>query len=161
MHLTFAPRNILQIEDASFVFRTNFEGRAEKFNNEGSRYFNIRIPNQEIADELVANGWNVAMRDPRDGDDDPLYFLKVKVKYTDRSAPRAYLITNGVKNELNEDTIEVLDRVDIENIDMYIRPYDWNVNGKTGRTAYLDAIYVTQKVDYLAAKYADEEYPEE
>ena len=58
---------------------------------------------------------------------------------------------------LNEETIAMLDEIDIASVDMDLRPYDWEVNGKTGRTAYLQAIDVTQNVDRFGARYAEED----
>ena len=46
-----------------------------------------------------------------------------------------------------------LDDVDIVSVDMDLRPFDWDVNGKQGRTAYLQSICVTQQIDRFAAKY--------
>ena len=40
---------------------------------------------------------------------------------------------------------------------MDIRPYDWEVNDKTGRSAYLQAIEVIQNIDRFGAKYANKE----
>ena len=48
-----------------------------------------------------------------------------------------------------------LDNIDIVNVSLDIRAYDWEVNGKTGRTAYLQAMEVTQNIDRFAAKYAE------
>ena len=42
---------------------------------------------------------------------------------------------------------------------MDLRPYDWEVNGKTGRSAYLHAINVIQNIDRFGAKYAAEDLP--
>ena len=40
MHLTWAPRGIIQIDEAKIVYR-DFEGRGEKFNREGDRKYEI------------------------------------------------------------------------------------------------------------------------
>jgi hypothetical protein len=44
---------------------------------------------------------------------------------------------------------------------MDVRPFDWEVNGNTGRTAYLQSIKVTQEIDRFAARFAEEEFPGE
>lgn len=159
MKLTFAPRGILQIDDARIVFR-NFEGRGDKYNREGDRNFALVIPEEEMMEALVKEGWNVRVKPARDEDDTPFMYLPVKVKFNDRG-PTAYLKSAGSMLKLDEETIGMLDRVDILGVDLDIRPYDWDVNGKQGRTAYLQSIHVTQDVDRFAARYADEEYPEE
>lgn len=53
MELTFAPRDILQINDARIIYR-NLRGEGSKFNREGDRNFAVVIPNQELADELMS-----------------------------------------------------------------------------------------------------------
>lgn len=153
MHLTFAPRGILQIDDAMIIYR-NFEGRGDKFNREGDRNFAIIIPDQELADKLIEEGWNVKIKPPRDEDDDPFIYLPVKVKFNDRG-PNVYLQTGERLNRLNEDSIAVLDNIDIMSVDLDVRPYDWEVSGKSGRTAYLQSIKVTQEVDRFAASYEE------
>lgn len=159
MHITFAPRGILQIDDARIIYR-NFAGVGSKFNREGDRNFAVIIPEQEQADALIAEGWNVKIKPPRDEDDAPFMFLPVKIKFNDRG-PNCYLQTGNRMNRLDEESIACLDEVDILSVDLDIRPYDWEVNGKEGRTAYLQSIKVTQEVDRFAARYAEEEYPED
>ena len=149
MELTFAPREILQIDNARIVFR-NFRGEASKYNNEGNRNFALVIPDEDIAEELTKRGWNVKIKPPRDEDDDPFMYLPVKVKFNDRG-PRIYLITGDRRNELDEESVGILDNVDIISVDLDIRPYDWEVNGKTGRTAYLHSMRVIQEVDRFAS----------
>ena len=157
MEITFAPRGILQIDDARIIFR-NFRGEASKFNREGDRNFAVVIDTEEMADALVKEGWNVKIRDPREEGDTPFMYLPVKVKFNDRG-PQVYLVTGERRNRLDEETIAMLDDIDIINVDLDVRPYDWEVNGKTGRTAYLQAIEVFQEIDRFAARYAigDEE----
>ena len=151
MNITFAPRGILQIDDARIVYR-NFAGVGSKFNREGDRNFAVIIPNQELADALIEEGWNVKIKPPRDEDDSPFMYLPVKIKFSDRG-PTAYLKSGNAMNKLDEETIALLDDIDILSVDMDLRPYDWEVNGKQGRTAYLQSIHVTQEVDRFAERY--------
>lgn len=153
MNVCFAPKGILQIDDAKIIFR-NFEGRGDKFNREGDRNFSLLIEDPDTADALIKEGWNVRIKDGRDPDEGPFMRLPVKVKFTDYG-PNVYLITGNRRNELDEESIACLDNIDIESIDMDIRPYDWEVNGRTGRTAYLQSMQVVQRIDRFAAKYAD------
>lgn len=170
MHVTFVKgargkKGFVEIEDARLIFK-NFAGEPSKYNKEGDRNFCIAIPNQDIADSLKNDlnefgvGWNVKIRPPRDVDEDPFMFLKVKLSFNG-NGPDVFLITNGKMNRLDEESIAVLDHVDISHVDLSIRPYDDEINGRPFRSAYLRSIYVTQNVDRLAARYAEEEYPEE
>lgn len=153
MKIAFAPRGIVQMDDAIIMFR-NFAGRGEKYNREGDRNFVIKIEDEEIADALIAEGWNVKI-DPNPVEGEPPYMsLKVKVKFNEWG-PRVCLISNGRRIMLDEDTVGELDRIAIDNVDLDIRPFDWEVNGKTGRTAYLQTIEVTQRVDRFAARWAE------
>ena len=154
MNITFAPRGILQIDDASIIYR-NFAGVGSKFNREGDRNFAVRIPDTELADKLVEEGWNVKITDPKEEGDLPFMFLPVKIKFNDRG-PVVYLKTGRNMVKLDEESISCLDNIDILGVDLDIRPYDWEVNGKTGRTAYLQSICVTQDVDRFAARYEEE-----
>lgn len=157
MNVVFAPRGILQIDDVRIIYR-NFEGRGDKFNREGDKNFAVVIPDKEIADRLIEEGWNVKIRAPREEGDDPFMFLPVKVKFNDRG-PSVYLITGNSRNKLDDESVGILDNVDIESVDLDIRPYDWDINGKTGRSAYLQSMQVVQKVDRFADRWADSEAP--
>lgn len=159
MEITFAPKGIVQIDDARIVYR-NFSGAPSKFNREGDRNFAVVIPNQDIADRLLEDGWNVKIKPPRDEDDAPFMFLPVKIKFNDRG-PIVYLKTGDRMNKLDEESVDCLDHVDISSVDMDLRPFDWEVNGKSGRSAYLQSICVHQEIDRFADRYAQEEYPGE
>ena len=159
MHVTFAPRGILQIDDARIVYR-NFAGVGGKFNREGDRNFSLVIPDEDLRDRLLDEGWNVKSKPGRDEDDGDFMTLPVKVKFNDRG-PNVYLRSGSRTVKLDEETIGLLDDVDILSVSMDIRPYDWDVNGKTGRTAYLQSIEVVQMLDRFAERLSGEEYPEE
>lgn len=150
-------RNVLQIEDARIIYR-NFAGVGSKYNREGDRNFAVIIPNQEIADKLIEDGWAVKIKPPRDEDDSPFMYLPVKIRFNNRG-PAAYVKSGASVQRLNEDTIGMLDEIDIQSVDMDLRPYDWEVNGKVGRSAYLQAINVIQNIDRFGAKYAADELP--
>ena len=156
MHITFAPDNILQIDDARIIFR-NFSGAPSKFNREGDRNFAVIIPEQEIADALIAEGWNVKIKPPREDGDTPFMYLPVKIKFNDRG-PRVYLKSGSNIIRLDEESVSCLDNVDIISVDLDIRPYDWNVNGMEGRTAYLQSIQVTQEVDRFYDQYEKQNF---
>lgn len=154
MELTFAPGGILQIDDARICFR-NFAGVADKYNREGDRNFALIIETEEMAEALKAEGWNVKIKPPREEGDDPFMYLPVKVRFND-IGPNIYLKTGRATNKLDEDTVSRLDRIDIVGVYMDIRPYDWEVQGKEGRTAYLQAMKVIQYCDRFAEKYSEE-----
>lgn len=165
MNLTFAPRNILQIDDARIIFR-NFRGEGGRFNKEGDRNFAVVIPNQEMAESLLNDtnqygaGWNVKIKAPREEGDDPFIYLPVKVKFNNRG-PVIYLESGSNRIRLTEDTVSMLDEIDILSVDMDIRPYDDEINGKPFRSAYLQSMLVRQEIDRFAARFAEEEHPEE
>ena len=146
--------NILEIEDARIIYR-NFSGVGSKFNREGDRNFSVIIPNQEIADALITDGWNVKIKQATENYDEPFMHLPVKIKFNNRG-PAAYVKSGDMITRLNEDTIDMLDEIDIASVDLDLRPYDWEVNGKEGRTAYLQAINVVQNIDRFGARYAEE-----
>lgn len=157
MRITYAPRDILQIDDARIIYR-NFAGRGDKYNREGDRNFAVVIPDEEMANELTNLGWNVKIKPPREDGDTPFMFLPVKVKFNDRG-PNVYLKTGDVQNKLDEESVGLLDNIDIIGVDLDIRPFDWDVNGKQGRTAYLQSIRVVQDVDRFAGD--DGNFPRE
>ena len=150
-------RGVLQIEDARIIFR-NFAGQGSKYNREGDRNFAVLIPDEDIANKLIEDGWSVKIKPPREDGDSPFMYLPVKIKFNHRG-PGIYLVSGDKVTRLNEDTIDMLDEVDIKSVDIDLRPYDWEVNGKTGRSAYLQALNVIQNIDRFAARYQKDELP--
>ena len=159
MYVTFAPRGILQIDDARIIYR-NFRGEGSKYNREGDRNFAVILPNQEIADQLINDvneygvGWNVKIKPPRDEDDSPFMYLPVKVKFNERG-PVIWLISGSRRHRLYEEDVARLDKIDIASVSLDIRPYDDTIQGKPFRAAYLQSIEVTQQIDRFTARYEE------
>ena len=154
MKITFAQRNILQIDDARIIYR-NFAGEASQFNRAGDRNFSVLIEDEQIANELRDQGWNVKIKQAREEGDTPFMHLPVKVKFNDRG-PSVYLVSGSNRVKLDEETIGMLDSIDILGVDLDIRPFDWEVNGKAGRAAYLQSICVTQDIDRFAQRFEED-----
>lgn len=145
--------NEIAIEGARIRFR-NLKGEPDKFNKAGGKRTFAVLINPEDADPLIAEGWNIKFLKPREDEEVPQPYLSVEAKYGN-FPPRVYLIADGKKTELTEDSIGTLDYAEIENVDLIIRPYCWEMNGNHGVKAYLKTMYVTVKVDKFAEKYSD------
>jgi hypothetical protein len=151
-----ADSNNVVMEGVRIVFR-NFAGKESEFNREGDRNFAVLL-DDEIANAMAADDWNIKWLKPREdadeGESDQAY-LPIKVNFTKGRPPRIVQITSRGKTNLSENEVEVLDWVDIKNVDLIVRPYHWNVNGKTGISAYLQSLYVTIEEDDLERKYSE------
>lgn len=158
----YRVKDPLEIEHAELIWR-NFSGKANKFNAEGQRNFNVII--DEYTYNILKNdGWNAKMHLPKDEMDPdamPLFTLPVKVSFG-RRPPKIVLISNGKQVRIDEKSVDMLDFIEIARnekgeslCDLVINPYNYDVAGRQGVSGYLKAIYITIQEDRFAAKYAD------
>jgi hypothetical protein len=68
---------------------------------------------------------------------------------------------NREGNRLDEESLSILDDVDMLKVDIDINPFNYDVNGKTGISAYLIGMCITQNVNRFEQRFAEEEAPEE
>jgi hypothetical protein len=144
------------MEGVQIIFR-NFTGKEGQYNREGDRNFGVLLE-ESVAQAMAGDGWNVKWLKPREDaeeDEQPQAWLPVAVKYDGGRPPRIVQITDRGRTNLDESDVDMLDWVDITNVDLIVRPYAWEVSGKSGVKAYLQSMYVTVEEDELERKYAD------
>lgn len=147
--------NKLILQNVKIGYR-NFKGEQKKYNRAGDRNFVIFLDN-ELAEQMSQDGWNVKYpkeRDDIEGEDYRMPFIKVNVSFK-QYRPTIVLINGSTNNptRLNEDTVDILDDIDIQSCDIEINPYHYSVPGKEGINAYLSKLYVTQEANYFTDKY--------
>lgn len=150
------------MEGMRIVFR-NFAGKEGQYNREGDRNFGVILP-PDVAEQMLADGWNVKYLKPREDDEEgeETPWIQVSVNFDAGRPPTILMITSRGKTKLDKDNVEQLDWVDIAQdesgtpkVDLIVRPYHWEVSGRSGIKAYLQTMYVTIEEDDLARKYAE------
>jgi len=152
---------VLTLEEVEILpgrFR-NFSGVKNEYNRNGASEFNI-VLDPETADRLLEEGWNVKQLNPREEGDEPIPYLPCTVSFSN-IPPTIYMLTgdNNKKTLLTEETIGLLDAVEIDYADIIINPYNWEIQKKdgvdSGIKAYVKTMYVKVVEDRFASKYAD------
>lgn len=142
----------IRIENAKIRFR-NFSGKEGRFNPAGRRNFCVFL-DDDTANDLKDEGWNIKWLNPRTEDDEPQAYIQVAVSYAN-VPPKVWLVNSKQKTLLDENTISTLDWAELEEVDLVIRPYNYDVNGKSGVKAYLKTMYAKIVEDEFADKYED------
>lgn len=145
----------LKLEGATVIFK-NFRGEKGTYNEEGVRTFSVVIQDLERAAELMEQGWALKPLKNEEGDIEA-HHLPVKVNYNSRQPPRIYKISmvNSAQLPLDEKTIDMLDYLPIDYVDLIVNPYSWEVRGETGIKAYCQTMYVIIEENELDIKWAN------
>lgn len=142
----------ISISGATIKF-LNFSGKEGRYNPAGRRHFTVLL-DDDIAEDLLHDGWNVRYLEPRDASEKRQACLQVAVSYQNYP-PKVAMVTSRGVSILDEETVGALDWADIESVDLVISPYNWTMNGKSGVKAYLKTMYATIAEDPFESKYYD------
>ena len=159
-------RNLI-FENARTIYNTNFEGRESRYNRKGARNFQVVIDDLRLAQSLSTEGWNVKYTNPREDDDEsfvPTAYIQVMLRYPAKDqrgkGPRVTMVTGrGITTILDEESVGILDSLEIESVDVELRPYHWSDDDGAGGgvKGYVQTLYAVIKTDPFEHKYVVEE----
>lgn len=153
------------IKGARIIFR-NFEGKEGQYNQAGARNFGVILP-EDIASVMLEDGWNVKRLKPSEeekeqGLEQGPPWLPVKVAYDKGAPPKIMVVSSEGRKIMAEDEVETLDWAEIAidretnqpKVDIIVRPYSYEVHGRSGISAYLKTMLVTIVEDELEIEFA-------
>lgn len=141
----------ISVENAKIIFR-NLTGRPDTYNPKGGKRTFSVVFEGDVAEKLKADGWNIKPLTSRDPEDPPRFHISVEAKYGDYP-PNIFLIVGNRKTRLDEETVGSIDYAEIQNVDLIIQPYPWEVRDKSGIKAYVKNMYVTIVENEFEKKY--------
>lgn len=146
-------RREFTLENATLTWR-NFRGEEGRFNPAGTRTFGVIIPS-DVAQAMLAEGWNLKESQPREEGDEPYFYMSVEARYGHRP-PKIVMISSvsGAITYMTQELVETLDYAEIENVDLIVNGNPWPADTRDGGLkAFLDTMYVTVVPNALDAKY--------
>jgi len=146
------------LKGARLIFK-NLKGASGPYNREGDRNFGVIIPDPAIAEQMLADGWNIKYLKPSQEEEEAGLekgppWLQVKAGYGKGKPPKIVMISSQGETVLTDETVETLDIADITNVDILINPYHYDVQGSQGISAYVKTMMVTIEEDELELEYA-------
>ena len=143
---------VLVIPDTRVIFK-NFSGKPDDYNRAGGvRSVNIEL-DPTLAKQLKADGWNVRMTKPSERYPVPVYHTSLKINYRSKWPPQVFMVSNGVKNLLDEHTVGSLDFLDIVTVGVEIHPYHWSTDAGKGVKGYVNRMFVVVRHDELSERF--------
>jgi len=145
------------LRDFPITFK-NFSGRETRYNRAGNRNFAL-VLDDETADELLAQGWNIHVKEYADGG--RRNTLPVSIGYSEKYQPIVVMVTPKgeyfKKTNLTEETVGELDAARVVRARVILNGRTWtNAQGNSGIKAWLDNGYFVIEKDVFA-----DEFPEE
>lgn len=142
--------NMITVENTR-IFGRNFSGEEKRFNPAGKRTFCLALP-FTLGQEMEQTGWNVKFSQPLDPTDEPGAYVPVEVSFNGRP-PKIFIIDSTGKHQINEETVNTLDWLDIRSVDATINGFTWDDHGTARIKAYLRELYIIPDESPLDRKY--------
>lgn len=156
---TINANGSITIRDAQ-IFSRNFAGEEKPYNDRGKRNFCLVIDDPQLAEKLTNEGWNIKHFKQRDPDDEPAAFTQIGVNMGSKNPPLIRLNTSKGPIDLSESNLGLLDRADLQTIDLTINPYHWKdrAGNPGGVKGYLHTLIAKTYEDELRdSAYTDED----
>lgn len=134
---------------------SNFSGSPTQYNPEGGKRSVTFVIPDDIADELINEGWPVRKQEFDDGTS--RYLLDAAFLFRTRNGqprdPKIFIVRDNRLIHVTEDTADALDRADIVSVDAVIAASYWEYAGRSGIKAYINSMYLTIKENPIDEKY--------
>jgi hypothetical protein len=139
-------RNSIILKNSQIIY-PNFTGVEKKYNPPGRRNFCVVLEDEEMAQRLRDDGWNVKISVPKEEDDSAFCYLPVEARF-DNYPPKIQVVLGDAAQFLNENTVGELDNCDISYADVVINPSTrTEPDGTIKRKAYLSKMKIVLKED--------------
>lgn len=142
--------NTMKIDNARIFYR-NFAGNVSDYNRLGKRTFCVEL-DHEMAESLREDGWNVKTTKPKNEDYFPTEYIQVEVSYR-LFSPDIFCYFGNKYRRYTENTVQALDHLQFEHIDLVLQVSQWSYMGKTGLKGYLMEFHGVVAESPYAEKY--------
>lgn len=140
----------------------NMQGNATPVTPAGKRSFAIAL-DDELAQQLVDEGWTCIAFKPRDKNDPDSPILprfKININFNSPTPPKVYIASSdGRRRTLVDESYlddQNIDKRGIEWCDIAVNPYNWTVRGDSGCSAYLSELTIKLQEGAFDYKYAED-----
>lgn len=145
------------------IWWRNMQGLATPVAPAGKRSFAIALAD-EVAQELVDEGWTCISFKPRDKNDPDSPILprfKININFNSPTPPKVYVASSDGKRRTLVDEAwldeQNIDKRRLEWCDIAVNPYNWGpIQGDYGCSAYLSEICIKLQEGAFDYKYAED-----